>query len=133
MPRDRFDDPDTPGLYVQVNTRRPDGDPQAPDTEGHCQISTHDEQGATTAAGLLGWALGIISNVDAPESGWPSQPPEWREAARAWLDKVASHAPELTGTYITLTPDTARKLIKSLHRGINLAWPDPNAVSIRVD
>lgn len=38
-----------------------------------------------------GWAIAIISNVDAPEVGWPHQTEEWRTAARSWLDAV--HAP----------------------------------------
>ena len=47
---------------------------------------------------LIGWAIGIISNVDAPEEAWPHQSDEWREAARKWLDEVHSHDQEpLTG------------------------------------
>lgn len=37
---------------------------------------------------LVGWAITIISNVDAPEVGWPSQTDEWRTAARGWLDSI---------------------------------------------
>lgn len=37
---------------------------------------------------LVGWAITIISNVDAPEAAWPHQSEEWRVAARRWLDKA---------------------------------------------
>lgn len=40
-----------------------------------------------------GWAIAIISNVDAPEVGWPHQTEEWRTAARSWLDAVHTPAP----------------------------------------
>ena len=40
-----------------------------------------------------GRAIAIISNVDAPEVGWPHQTEEWRTAARSWLDAVHAPAP----------------------------------------
>lgn len=39
---------------------------------------------------LVRWATGIISAVDDPETGWPHQTHEWRQAARKWLDAVAA-------------------------------------------
>lgn len=44
----------------------------------------------TTTYDLVGWAVAIISNVDEPESGWPQQTHEWRQAARKWLDEAAA-------------------------------------------
>lgn len=38
---------------------------------------------------LVGWAIAIISNVDANDVEWPRQTEEWRNAARSWLDAVA--------------------------------------------
>lgn len=37
----------------------------------------------------VGQAIVIISNVDAPEAGWPHQTEAWQAAARRWLDEVA--------------------------------------------
>ena len=39
---------------------------------------------------LVGWAIAILSNVDAPEVGWPHQTQEWRDACRNWLDAAAA-------------------------------------------
>ena len=71
---------------------------------------------------LIGWAIGIISNVDgdAPaDFPWPHQTQEWRTAARNWLDArrptppswwprswFATHGRRLVGT-ATPTPTRA--------------------------
>lgn len=41
---------------------------------------------------LVGWAVAVVSNVDAPAAGWPQQTGEWRTAARQWLDAIATQA-----------------------------------------
>jgi hypothetical protein len=38
--------------------------------------------------GDIGFAISIISNVDAPETRWPRQTDEWREAARRFLGQA---------------------------------------------
>jgi hypothetical protein len=45
------------------------------------------------------------------------------QAREAWWSKVNKFRAELTGTYVTLGPDTTRRLIKSLHRNRNKAYP----------
>lgn len=52
--------------------------------EGPCLVaSLRGERDRLREA--LGFAIGIISNVDAPEAGWPYQTDEWRTAARKFL------------------------------------------------
>jgi hypothetical protein len=41
---------------------------------------------------LMGWAVAVVSSVDAPAAGWPQQTGEWRTAARQWLDAIATQA-----------------------------------------
>ena len=54
---------------------------------------------------LLGWAIGIISNVDATAAGWPNQTDEWRTAVREWMDAVhddpATEGPAVTDSIWT--------------------------------
>ena len=47
------------------------------------------EEDSSNVSDLIGWAITIISNVDACDVGWPRQTKEWQEAARNWLDAVA--------------------------------------------
>lgn len=126
MPRDRIDDPDTPGLYVQVNCRRHnDAEGGGP---GHLQISTHDERADLRACQLLEEAnrlIGEILPAVPSKSEWRQKLAEEVEAWRAkWLPTVPGNArSELTGTYVTLGPDTSLQLVKLIHRGRNLAYP----------
>lgn len=119
MPRERIDDPTNPGRYVQVNWRRQTDEPdQAPQ---YVQISTHHD-GMSTVSRLIGWAIGIISNVDAPATGWPNQTDEWRKTARQWLDTAASHRSECTGEYVQVGPEEIDRLIKALHKAKRQAF-----------
>lgn len=130
MPRERFDDPTTPGRYAQVNWRRHgDSDPDAP---GYVQVSTHDQTEDHPAGELIGWAIGIISNVDAPTPGWALQTAEWREAARAWLDKAATHSAELDSNYAQLDEKQTAAMIKALHKARRQAFGHPE-VNITVN
>jgi hypothetical protein len=135
MPRERFDDPNTPGLYVQVNWRRaarPE-DPDDPDGEGgapgRLQISTHDERADARVLELLAEASRVVAaHTSALRSG--EQDSDTMAAMREqWWARVERFRAELTGTYVDLQPYTARGLIKSLHRGRNLAFP-PRVTSL---
>jgi hypothetical protein len=125
MPRDRFDDPDTSGLFVQVNCRRDNDDGRG--TPGHLQISTHDERADARISELLADGATIMAALySAVRSGEPMIPDlEWLHGEWSW--KVRTFRTELTGTYVTLDGETGRKLIKALHRGENLARPPGEA------
>jgi hypothetical protein len=112
MPNHKVGDLTTPGRYAQVNWRRDEHEP------GYVQVSTHDA--TSPAAELIGAAIGIISNVDAPEAGWPRQTAEWRQAARAWLDKATD--PNLMGVYTHLDEAGIGRLIKTLHKAKRQAF-----------
>ena len=121
MPRERFDDLDTPGLYAQVNWRKPDDDGTG--NPGYLQLSTHDERIEARARELLDEAKQLVAmHTSAVRSG-ESDSDEMLKARESWWGKLSSFQGELTATYVTLTPDTAGKMIKSLHKGRNQAWP----------
>lgn len=127
MPRDRIDDPDTPGLYVQVNCRRAN-DAEGGGSPGHLQISTHDERADLRALQLLEEADRLVAMlVSAVHSGEPDSQTmiDAREEWRAkWFPTVPGNVrSELTGTYVTLDPETSLRLVKLIHRGRNLAHP----------
>lgn len=122
MPRNRFDDPDTPGLYAQLNWRRHDEIPDST-APGHIQISTHDEQADARVAELLDGAGRLVAMlVSAVRSGESmTRDDEWLVAEWKW--KATTFRSELTGTYVTLNPDTQRGMIRTLHRAGNQVWP----------
>jgi hypothetical protein len=122
MPRDRFDDPDTPGLFVQVNCRRA-ADPEGGGTPGHLQISTHDERADARVRELLDEAGQLINMLTSAVRSGEQDSQTMIDARSTWRTKVDTFRAELTGTYVTLVPDTVRPLIKQLHRGWNLAYP----------
>lgn len=129
MPRDQFDDPETDGRYVQVNWRRaarPE-DPDDPDADGgspgHLQISTHDERADARVLELLREADQLVAVLTSAVLSGEQDSPQMAEARTAWRTKVDTFRAELTGTYVSLDRDTSAKVIKSLHRGRNLAWP----------
>lgn len=122
MPRERFDDCTTTDRYVQVNWRRRDDNSDQADQ--YVQVSTHSD-GETTVSRLLGWAIGIISNVDAPAADWPNQTDEWRTAALDWLKQVTAHGTEVTGEFTQLDAAAIDRLIKALHKSKRQALGDP--------
>lgn len=122
MPRDKFQDPTVSGRYAQINWRR--RDEATDDTVPYVQISTHHE-GESTVSELLGQAIGLLSNVDAPGGGWPNQSDEWREVVTAWLDRAAKHASETTGEYVQVGPDEIADVIKTLHKAKRQAFDEP--------
>lgn len=119
MPRDRFDDPDTPGLYAQVNCRRDNDDGRG--VPGHLQISTHDERSDARVLELLDRASDLLYAGGDNTTAEEGELLRWLRARWTW--EVANFRAELTGTYVTLHSETTRKLIKALHRGENLARP----------
>lgn len=131
MPRDRYDDPETDGLFVQVNCRRDNDDGLG--SPGHVQISTHDGQPFGRVVELIGTAGQLIGALlsAAKCAEQPSRDLEWLVGEWAW--KVQTYNQELTGTYVTLTPETNKALIKTLHRFGNLAWPPVEQVTGALD
>lgn len=121
MPRDRFDDPDTPGLYAQVNCRRDNDDGRG--VPGHLQISTHDERADARVLELLDEAREVINMLASALSSGERDSQTMIDARHEWRVRVDNFRAELTGTYVTLHSETTRKLIKALHRGENLARP----------
>lgn len=120
MPRDRIDDPDTPGLYVQVNCRRAN-DAEGGGSPGHLQISTHDERADARVVELLGEASALLHSGGDDTTAEEGELRRWLIAEWTW--KLDNFRAELTGTYVTLTPDTSLQLVKLTHRGRNLAYP----------
>jgi hypothetical protein len=136
MPRNRYDDPDTPGLYVQVSCRRAN-DPNEPaetaSSPGHLQISTHDERADARAAELLGEARGLIAALVSTIKSGEAYSDELDKMRGDWMAKAVDFRAELTGTYVTLTRQTAKGVIRALHRGANLAWPPEELVTGALD
>lgn len=123
MPREKIPDHDTPGLYVQVNWSRLDEDePATP--PGHVQISTHDERTDARVFELLESARLIITRG----GDIPSEHVTWLVAEWQW--RLDNFRAELTGSYVTLHPDTQRHLIRTLHRAGNQAWPEPHVTGV---
>lgn len=68
----------------------------------------------------VGWAIAIISSVDAPEAGWPNQADEWRTAARQFFDFTRGSAGEQDAPNATAT--VIDRAVKQLRlRADNLA------------
>jgi len=116
MPREKIEDPGTPGLFVQVNWRRHD-EVSGFDAPGHVQISTHNERQDVEVARLLDEAGTLLSFLTSVIASGEQLSERDHERLQAWRDRRVQYAPELTGTYITLTPETIRKLVRLLHRG----------------
>lgn len=112
MPREQIGDHSTVTRRVEVSWRRDENEP------GYIQVATKDT--ASVAAELIGTAIGIISNVDAPVAGFPVQSEEWRQAARVWLDRAAQA--DVDGTFAHLGPDECQHLIKTLHKAKRQAF-----------
>lgn len=112
MPREQISDHSTDVRKVEVTWRRDENEP------GYVQLATKDS--ASVAAELIGTAVGIISNVDAPAADWPVQAEEWRTAARVWLDRAAQV--DVDGTFAHLGPDECQHLIKTLHKAKRQAF-----------
>jgi hypothetical protein len=128
MPRDRIDDPDTPGLYVQVNCRPaesgPGGELEAGGGDpGHLQISIHDERRDARVLELLADASRIMAALDETAELEEQQSRDLAWLRAEWSQKCDTFRAELTATYVTLRPDTSRTLIRLLHRGRNKAYP----------
>jgi hypothetical protein len=113
MPRQRIQDPTTPGLYTQVSWRRHDeiDDFEAP---GHVQVSTINERADTEIARLLDEAYALLSQNDEAID---------MDRWMAWIDRQARFRDELTGWYASHDPETITELIKVLHKAKRQAFP----------
>lgn len=158
MPREKIPDPTTPGRWLEVNWRR--GSDTDPDEPRYVQLATRDEghlndKGeiqAWTAAELIGWAIALISSVDAEWSPpdnltngeraaielaaraedadlssidlGTQQSEEWREAAHQFLLRAASRrtTEELMGVFAQLGPVGLKQTIRTLHKARGQAY-----------
>jgi hypothetical protein len=130
MPRERIDDPDTEGLYVQVNWRAHDDD----DTHdpGHVQISIHDERQDARVFELLDEAHDLIGMLTSVIRSGEADSETTQEARQKWRAKLDEFRAELTGTYVTLTPETIKPLLRTIHKAERQAWPravDPGSAA----
>lgn len=140
MPRERFDDATTDGLYVQLNWRRAvpaDAGPDDPDYEGgspgHLQISTHDERADARVRELVNSAAELIGALTSAVLSGERMSDELEGMRRAWVDALTRYRPELTGSYTSLDRSTALSLVRNLHRSIRQVWPPTERVSTVMD
>lgn len=112
MPRETIPDHTTDTRKVEVTWRRDENEP------GYVQLATKDSR--SVAMDLVGAAIGIISNVDAPHAGWPNQDDGWRQAAQTWLTRAAQA--DLDGVFVHLGPDECQRLTNRLHKAKRQAF-----------
>jgi hypothetical protein len=113
MPRERFDDPTTPGLYTQVSWVRPHETPNT-GPDGYVQVSTVNESASSLVADLFERAADLVGSI-------PADGPRQSEI-ETWLSDYHSHKPELTGWYASHTAETLTELTKTLHKAKRQAF-----------
>jgi hypothetical protein len=120
MPREKINDPDTEGLYVQVNWRAHNEIPDST-APGHVQISTHDERQDARVIELLEAAGSLLAGYGEEMTG--RERPGWSEWRAKFFGDITEFRAELTGTYVTLTPETIGPLLRTIHKARRQVWP----------
>jgi hypothetical protein len=120
MPRETIPDFDTKGLGIQVRWRRHDEIPGST-APGDAQIATLNDWSLSTVHDQFKSIRELLVEL--------AEHPDYQELPLAGRVLDASkdavcYFDLLTSTYVSLRPDTIRRLVKTLHKANRQAWTE---------
>jgi len=120
MPREKIGDPDTEDLYVQVNWRQHDEEPNP--AMRYVQVSTHNERQDRESIRLLNEAGNLISFLVSVVRSGEVLSADDEERIAQWRTRVLTMTPELAAVYVTLNPKLVRQFVRIIHKANRQAF-----------